>query len=82
MLHAPAFFCLFRSSHWWHPMEKSEYQPKEALFEEVFEPDKGQGPNAVDSVVHKKFKCLLCLRMLSSKQRVLTHLHTAHQLKK
>ena len=51
MLHVPAFFCLFRASHWWHPMEKSEYQPKEALFEEVFEPDKGQGPNAVDSEV-------------------------------
>ena len=60
-------------------METSEYQPKEALFKEVFEPDKGQGPNAVDLVVHKKFKCLLCLRVLSSKQRVLTHLHTAHQ---
>ena len=53
-------------------MDSLEYQPKETLY--VVEAD-------VNSQC-KKYKCLLCDRFLSSKQRVLSHLHTAHHRSK
>ena len=53
-------------------MDSFEYQPKETLF--VVETD--------DNLQCKKYKCLLCDRFLSSKQRVLSHLHTAHDRSK
>lgn len=53
-------------------MDAVEHQPKETLY--VVETD--------ETSQCKKYKCLLCDRLLSSKQRVLNHLHTAHNRSK
>lgn len=53
-------------------MEGSDdYKPKEDLYEIV-------ETTFLEGKQSKKYNCLLCSRILSSKQRILTHLHSAH----
>ena len=58
-------------------METLEYQPKEVLYE-VFEVEIDDSMKSYSRRKKYKYTCRLCSRTLSSKQRVLMHLHTAH----
>ena len=62
-------------------METSEYQPKEVLYE-IFEVETDDSMNSCSQWKKYKYTCRLCSRTLSSKQRVLMHLHTAHHRSK
>lgn len=55
-------------------MDDCEYKEKKDLYEEV--------AAEADKKDVKKFKCKICSRVLSSKQRILTHLHSAHNRSK
>ena len=54
-------------------MDNCGYQHKESLYKEVLI-DSENG----NSASKRGFQCLVCSRTLSSKQRVLEHLHGAH----
>lgn len=62
-------------------METLEYQPKEVLYE-VFEVEIDDSMKSYSRPKKYKYTCRLCSRTLSSKQRVLMHLHTAHHKSK
>ena len=62
-------------------METLEYQSKEDLYE-VFEVEIDDSMKSYSQGKKFKYTCRLCSRTLSSKQRVLMHLHTAHHRSK